>query len=97
MSLAREASGEKSAAYLTRQQFNKSNVELHHQLYAAIIQNRPSVCVPQVLLLSFTLILLPSLKPFAETKVSQPGDFIPLRGQSTSPITASAGTLSKAL
>ncbi|CAB1331449.1 unnamed protein product [Coregonus sp. 'balchen'] len=37
-----------------------------------------------VLLLSFSLILFPSLNPFAEPKVSQGGDFSPVRVQSRS-------------
>lgn len=48
--------------------------------------NKPALtgtCI-LVLLLSFTLILLPNLKPFTDTKVSQHGDFSPLRVQSRS-------------
>ena len=40
-----------------------------------------SLSLPQVLLLSFSLILFPSLRPFSDTKVSQ-GDFGPVRSES---------------
>ncbi|XP_058257770.1 cyclic AMP-responsive element-binding protein 3-like protein 3-A isoform X3 [Hemibagrus wyckioides] len=67
-------------------QLEKCNISLMEQLrrLQAMIMNgsnkpaQTGTCV-LVLLLSFTLILLPSLKPFTETKVSQPGDFSALR------------------
>ncbi|KAL7855027.1 hypothetical protein SRHO_G00172170 [Serrasalmus rhombeus] len=72
-------------------QLEKCNMSLMEQLrrLQAMVMNgtnkpaQTGTCV-LVLLLSFTLILLPSLKPFTETKVSQPGDFSPLRVQSRS-------------
>lgn len=36
---------------------------------------------PQVLLLSFALIVLPSISPFASNKAESPGDFTPVRGR----------------
>ncbi|KAK3533580.1 hypothetical protein QTP70_023426, partial [Hemibagrus guttatus] len=72
-------------------QLEKCNISLMEQLrrLQAMMMNgsnkpaQTGTCV-LVLLLSFTLILLPSLKPFTETKVSQPGDFSALRVQSRS-------------
>ncbi|XP_066503195.1 cyclic AMP-responsive element-binding protein 3-like protein 3-A [Hoplias malabaricus] len=72
-------------------QLEKCNMSLMEQLrrLQAMVMNgtnktaQTGTCV-LVLLLSFTLILLPSLKPFTETKVSQHGDYGPLRVQSRS-------------
>ncbi|XP_076880569.1 cyclic AMP-responsive element-binding protein 3-like protein 3-A [Brachyhypopomus gauderio] len=72
-------------------QLEKCNMSLMEQLrrLQAMVMNgsnkpaQTGTCV-LVLLLSFTLIVLPSLKPFSETKVSQPGDFGPQRVQSRS-------------
>ncbi|CAM4656331.1 unnamed protein product [Leuciscus chuanchicus] len=71
-------------------QLEKCNISLMEQLrrLQAMIMNgskpaQTGTCI-LVLLLSFTLILLPSLKPFSDTKVSQHGDFSPLRVQSRS-------------
>ncbi|TSK53662.1 Cyclic AMP-responsive element-binding protein 3-like protein 3-A [Bagarius yarrelli] len=69
-------------------QLEKCNISLMEQLrrLQAMVMNRTNkpaqtgTCV-LVLMLSFTLILLPSLKPFTDTKVVQPGDFSPLRVQ----------------
>lgn len=36
---------------------------------------------PQVLLLSFTLIIFPSISPFAPSKAEANGDFRPVRGE----------------
>ncbi|XP_051979520.1 cyclic AMP-responsive element-binding protein 3-like protein 3-A [Xyrauchen texanus] len=72
-------------------QLEKCNMSLMEQLrrLQALVMNgsnKPAqtrACV-LVLLLSFTLILLPNLKPFTDTKVSQHGDFSPLKVQSRS-------------
>ncbi|KAK7137043.1 hypothetical protein R3I93_017191 [Phoxinus phoxinus] len=72
-------------------QLEKCNISLMEQLrrLQAMIMNgskkpaQTGTCI-LVLLLSFTLILLPSLKPFSDSKVSQHGDFSPLRVQSRS-------------
>ncbi|XP_062869327.1 cyclic AMP-responsive element-binding protein 3-like protein 3-A [Trichomycterus rosablanca] len=72
-------------------QLEKCNISLMEQLrrLQAMVMNgsnkpaQAGTCI-LVLLLSFTLILLPSLKPFTDTKLSQPGDFSPLRVQSRS-------------
>ncbi|XP_051764578.1 cyclic AMP-responsive element-binding protein 3-like protein 3-A [Ctenopharyngodon idella] len=72
-------------------QLEKCNISLMEQLrrLQAMVMNgsnklaQTGTCI-LVLLLSFTLILLPSLKPFTDTKVSQHGDFSPLRVQSRS-------------
>lgn len=66
---------------------NMSLVEQLRRLQALVMNtsNKPAqmgTCV-LVFLLSFSLILFPSLKPFSETKVSQ-GDFSPVRIQSRS-------------
>ncbi|XP_061895527.1 cyclic AMP-responsive element-binding protein 3-like protein 3-A isoform X2 [Entelurus aequoreus] len=66
-------------------QLEKCNMSLMEQLrrLQALVMNtsnkpaQTGTCV-LVLLLSFSLILIPSLKPFADTKVSQ-GDFSPVR------------------
>ncbi|XP_034529049.1 cyclic AMP-responsive element-binding protein 3-like protein 3-A [Notolabrus celidotus] len=71
-------------------QLEKCNMSLMDQLrrLQALIMNttnkpaQTGTCV-LVLLLSFSLILFPSLKPFSDTKVSQ-GDFSPVRIQSRS-------------
>lgn len=71
-------------------QLEKCNVSLVEQLrrLQALVMNtsnkpaQTGTCV-LVLLLSFSLILFPSLKPFSDTKVSQ-GDFSPVRVQSRS-------------
>ncbi|XP_040896476.1 cyclic AMP-responsive element-binding protein 3-like protein 3-A isoform X2 [Toxotes jaculatrix] len=71
-------------------QLEKCNMSLMEQLrrLQALVMNTSSkpaqtgTCV-LVLLLSFSLILFPSLKPFSDTKVSQ-GDFSPVRIQSRS-------------
>ncbi|XP_061743900.1 cyclic AMP-responsive element-binding protein 3-like protein 3-A isoform X2 [Nerophis ophidion] len=71
-------------------QLEKCNMSLMEQLrrLQALVMNtsnkpaQTGTCV-LVLLLSFSLILIPSLKPFADTKVSQ-GDFSPVRIQSRS-------------
>lgn len=71
-------------------QLEKCNMSLMEQLrrLQALVMNttnkpaQTGTCV-LVLLLSFSLILLPSLKPFSDTKVSQ-GDFSPVRIQSRS-------------
>lgn len=72
-------------------QLEKCNISLMEQLrrVQAMVMNgsnkpaQTGTCI-LVLLLSFTLILLPNLKPFTDTKVSQHGDFSPLRVQSRS-------------
>ncbi|KAF4097703.1 cyclic AMP-responsive element-binding protein 3-like protein 3-A isoform X2 [Onychostoma macrolepis] len=72
-------------------QLEKCNISLMEQLrrLQAMVMNgsnkpaQTGTCI-LVLLLSFTLILLPNLKPFTDTKVSQHGDFSPLRVQSRS-------------
>ncbi|XP_067254779.1 cyclic AMP-responsive element-binding protein 3-like protein 3-A [Chanodichthys erythropterus] len=72
-------------------QLEKCNISLMEQLrrLQAMVMNgsnkpaQTGTCI-LVLLLSFTLILLPSLKPFTDSKVSQHGDFSPLRVQSRS-------------
>ncbi|XP_067272033.1 cyclic AMP-responsive element-binding protein 3-like protein 3-A [Pseudorasbora parva] len=72
-------------------QLEKCNISMMEQLrrLQAMVMNgsnkpaQTGTCI-LVLLLSFTLILLPSLKPFTDTKVSQHGDFSPLRVQSRS-------------
>ncbi|TRY62306.1 hypothetical protein DNTS_025852 [Danionella cerebrum] len=72
-------------------QLEKCNISLMEQLrrLQALVMNgsnkaaQTGTCV-LVLLLSFTLILLPNLKPFTDTKVSQNGDFSPMRVQSRS-------------
>ncbi|XP_037106071.1 cyclic AMP-responsive element-binding protein 3-like protein 3-A isoform X3 [Syngnathus acus] len=69
-------------------QLEKCNISLMEQLrrLQALVMNttnkpaQTGTCV-LVLLLSFSLILFPSLKPYADTKVSQ-GDFSPVRIQS---------------
>ncbi|XP_026160995.1 cyclic AMP-responsive element-binding protein 3-like protein 3-A [Mastacembelus armatus] len=71
-------------------QLQKCNMSLMEQLrrLQALVMNtsnkpvQTGTCV-LVLLLSFSLILFPSLKPFSDTKVSQ-GDFSPVRIQSRS-------------
>ncbi|XP_070688099.1 cyclic AMP-responsive element-binding protein 3-like protein 3-A [Pempheris klunzingeri] len=71
-------------------QLEKCNTSLMEQLrrLQALVMNtsnkpaQTGTCV-LVLLLSFSLILFPSLKPFSDTKVSQ-GDFTPVRIQSRS-------------
>ncbi|XP_044056177.1 cyclic AMP-responsive element-binding protein 3-like protein 3-A isoform X2 [Siniperca chuatsi] len=71
-------------------QLEKCNMSLMEQLrrLQALVMNtsnkpaQTGTCV-LVLLLSFSLILFPSLKPFSDTKVSQ-GDFSPVRIQSRS-------------
>ncbi|CAL8268512.1 unnamed protein product [Arctogadus glacialis] len=71
-------------------QLEKCNTTLMDQLrrlQALVMNNTPKpvqagTCV-MVLLLSFSLILFPSLRPFSDTKVSQ-GDFGPVRIQSRS-------------
>lgn len=71
-------------------QLEKCNMSLLEQLrrLQALVMNtsnkpaQTGTCV-LVLLLSFTLILFPSLKPFSDTKVTQ-GDFSPVRVQSRS-------------
>ncbi|XP_074525050.1 cyclic AMP-responsive element-binding protein 3-like protein 3-A [Halichoeres trimaculatus] len=71
-------------------QLEKCNMSLMDQLrrLQALVMNtsnkpvQTGTCV-LVLLLSFSLILFPSLKPFSDTKVSQ-GDFGPIRVQSRS-------------
>ncbi|KAM7410173.1 hypothetical protein PAMA_001562 [Pampus argenteus] len=71
-------------------QLEKCNMSLMEQLrrVQALVMNttnktaQTGTCV-LVLLLSFSLILFPSLKPFSDTKVSQ-GDFSPVRIQSRS-------------
>uniref|UniRef100_A0A3B4TKV5 cAMP responsive element binding protein 3-like 3a n=1 Tax=Seriola dumerili TaxID=41447 RepID=A0A3B4TKV5_SERDU len=71
-------------------QLEKCNMTLMEQLrrLQALVMNtsnkpaQTGTCV-LVLLLSFSLILFPSLKPFSDTKVSQ-GDFSPVRIQSRS-------------
>uniref|UniRef100_UPI0037E72A40 cyclic AMP-responsive element-binding protein 3-like protein 3-A n=1 Tax=Semicossyphus pulcher TaxID=241346 RepID=UPI0037E72A40 len=71
-------------------QLEKCNISLMEQLrrLQALVMNtsnkpaQTGTCV-LVLLLSFSLILFPSLKPFSDTKVSQ-GDFSPVRIQSRS-------------
>ncbi|XP_057697739.1 cyclic AMP-responsive element-binding protein 3-like protein 3-A isoform X2 [Corythoichthys intestinalis] len=71
-------------------QLEKCNISLMEQLrrLQALVMNtsnkpaQTGTCV-LVLLLSFSLILFPSLKPYADTKVSQ-GDFSPVRIQSRS-------------
>ncbi|XP_071388338.1 cyclic AMP-responsive element-binding protein 3-like protein 3-A [Centroberyx affinis] len=71
-------------------QLEKCNTSLMEQLrrLQALVMNssnkpaQTGTCV-LVLLLSFSLILFPSLKPFSDTKVSQ-GDFSPVRIQSRS-------------
>ncbi|XP_019751984.1 cyclic AMP-responsive element-binding protein 3-like protein 3-B isoform X3 [Hippocampus comes] len=71
-------------------QLEKCNISLMEQLrrLQALVMNtsnkpaQTGTCV-MVLLLSFSLILFPSLKPYADTKVSQ-GDFSPVRIQSRS-------------
>ncbi|KAM9383723.1 cyclic AMP-responsive element-binding protein 3-like protein 3-A [Pholidichthys leucotaenia] len=71
-------------------QLEKHNMSLIEQLQRlrALVMNtsnksaQTGTCV-LVLLLSFSLILFPSLKPFSDTKVSQ-GDFTPVRIQSRS-------------
>ncbi|KAF5893741.1 cyclic AMP-responsive element-binding protein 3-like protein 3-A, partial [Clarias magur] len=62
---------------------NMSLMEQLRRLQALVMNgsNKPAqagTCV-LVLLLSFSLILLPNLKPFSENKVSQHGDYSPLR------------------
>lgn len=69
------------------QKCNMSLMEQLRRLQAMVMNtsNKPAqtgTCV-LVLLLSFSLILFPSLKPFSDTKVSQ-GDFSPVRIQSRS-------------
>ncbi|KAI3368874.1 hypothetical protein L3Q82_025856, partial [Scortum barcoo] len=76
-------------------QLEKCNMSLMEQLrrLQALVMNssnkpaQTGTCVlvgtPSVLLLSFSLILFPNLKPFSDTKVSQ-GDFSPVRIQSRS-------------
>lgn len=39
----------------------------------------------QVLLLSFVLIILPSISPFDSNKADSPGDFVPVRGRWSPP------------
>ncbi|XP_061681263.1 cyclic AMP-responsive element-binding protein 3-like protein 3-A isoform X2 [Syngnathoides biaculeatus] len=71
-------------------QLEKCNISLIEQLRRLQVlvmntSNKPAqtgTCV-LVLLLSFSLILLPNLKPYADTKVSQ-GDYSPVRIQSRS-------------
>ncbi|XP_016395872.1 cyclic AMP-responsive element-binding protein 3-like protein 3-A [Sinocyclocheilus rhinocerous] len=72
-------------------QLEKCNISLMEQLrrLQVMVMNgsnktaQTGTCI-LVLLLSFTLILLPNLKPFTDTKVSQHGDFSPLRVHSRS-------------
>ncbi|XP_054459456.1 cyclic AMP-responsive element-binding protein 3-like protein 3-A [Anoplopoma fimbria] len=69
------------------QKCNMSIMEQLRRLQAMVMNtsNKPAqagTCV-LVLLLSFSLILFPNLKPFSDTKVSQ-GDFSPVRIQSRS-------------
>lgn len=72
-------------------QLEKCNISLMEQLrrLQALVMNgykkpaQTGTCV-LVLLLSFTLILLPNLKPFTDTKISQHGDYSPLRVHSRS-------------
>lgn len=72
-------------------QLEKCNMSLMEQLrrLQALVMNgsnkpaQTGTCV-LVLLLSFTLILLPNLKPFTDTKVSQHEDISPLRVHSRS-------------
>ncbi|XP_072245850.1 cyclic AMP-responsive element-binding protein 3-like protein 3-A [Leuresthes tenuis] len=71
-------------------QLEKCNISLMEQLrrLQALVMNssnkpaQTGTCI-LVLLLSFSLILFPSLKPFSDSKVSQ-GDFSPVRIQSRS-------------
>ncbi|XP_030639855.1 cyclic AMP-responsive element-binding protein 3-like protein 3-A [Chanos chanos] len=67
---------------------NMSLIEQLRRLQALVMNgsNKPAqtgTCI-LVLLLSFSLILLPNLKPFSESKVSREGDFAPVRVQSRS-------------
>ncbi|XP_062311117.1 cyclic AMP-responsive element-binding protein 3-like protein 3-A [Osmerus eperlanus] len=72
-------------------QLERSNTSLMEQLrkLQSLVMNgsnkpaQTGTCV-LVLLLSFSLLLFPSLKPFSDTKVSQGGDFSPIRVQSRS-------------
>lgn len=72
-------------------QLEKSNMSLMEQLrrLQSLVMNgsnkpaQTGTCV-LVLLLSFSLLLFPSLKPFSDSKVSQGGDFSPVRVQSRS-------------
>ncbi|XP_059197991.1 cyclic AMP-responsive element-binding protein 3-like protein 3-A [Centropristis striata] len=69
------------------QKCNMTLMEQLHKLQAMVMNssNKPAqtgTCV-LVILLSFSLILFPNLKPFSDTKVSQ-GDFSPVRIQSRS-------------
>ncbi|KAL2089911.1 hypothetical protein ACEWY4_014599 [Coilia grayii] len=72
-------------------QLEKCNLSLMEQLrrLQAMVMNgsnktaQTGTCV-LVLLLSFSLILFPSLKPFSDSKVSMEGDYSPVRVQSRS-------------
>lgn len=67
---------------------NMSLIEQLRRLQAMVLNGsnktaQTSTCV-LVLLLSFSLLLFPSLKPFSDSKVSLEGDFSPVRVQSRS-------------
>ncbi|XP_018583583.2 cyclic AMP-responsive element-binding protein 3-like protein 3-A isoform X2 [Scleropages formosus] len=72
-------------------QLEKHNMSLMEQLrrLQALVMNSSNKAVQTgtcilVLLLSFSLILVPSLQPFSDSRVSREGDFSPVRVQSRS-------------
>uniref|UniRef100_A0A2K5DP31 cAMP responsive element binding protein 3 like 3 n=1 Tax=Aotus nancymaae TaxID=37293 RepID=A0A2K5DP31_AOTNA len=73
----------------------RSLLEQLKKLQAIVVQStsksaQTGTCVA-VLLLSFALIILPSISPFASNKAKSPGDFAPVRGRGSLPLKPLSG------
>lgn len=62
----------------------------HQPLSGSRVPELPPLC-PQVLLLSFALIVFPSISPFAPSKAEAGGDFRPVRGEGCAGAARSSG------